>query len=436
MVKITEVTPGSLAESAGIRVGDRLVSVNGREVRDVLDYRFYLAEESVSLSLRRGEETLTADIKKELYGDIGLGFETPLMDEKQSCRNKCIFCFIDQLPRGMRKSLYFKDDDSRLSFLHGNYITLTNMTDADVDRIIEMRFSPINVSVHTMNPDLRVEMMHNKRAGEVLSYLPRLAEAGITLRAQIVLCRGINDGKELQLSMERLAALAPALDSVSIVPAGMTAHRDGLYPLTAYTRREARAVIRQVDRFAKKCLRRLGSRLFFCADELYLRADRALPRESYYEGYPQLDNGVGMLRSFREEFTLALADTSADCLAKPRRVTVATGEAAAPTLTALADAAARKIKGLSVEVRAIRNDFFGHSITVAGLLTGKDLLAQLKGSELGDVLLSPAATLRAGEDVFLCDMTRGELAESLGVSVIPVGADGAEFLSALLGERC
>ena len=436
MVKITEVTPGSLAESAGIRVGDRLVSVNGREVRDVLDYRFYLAEESVSLSLRRGEETLTADIKKELYGDIGLGFETPLMDEKQSCRNKCIFCFIDQLPRGMRKSLYFKDDDSRLSFLHGNYITLTNMTDADVDRIIEMRFSPINVSVHTMNPDLRVEMMHNKRAGEVLSYLPRLAEAGITLRAQIVLCRGINDGKELQLSMERLADLAPALDSVSIVPAGMTAHRDGLYPLTAYTRREARAVIRQVDRFAKKCLRRLGSRLFFCADELYLRADRALPRESYYEGYPQLDNGVGMLRSFREEFTLALADTSADCLAKPRRVTVATGEAAAPTLTALADAAARKIKGLSVEVRAIRNDFFGHSITVAGLLTGKDLLAQLKGSELGDVLLIPAATLRAGEDVFLCDMTRGELAESLGVSVIPVGADGAEFLSALLGERC
>ena len=436
MVTVTEIFPASPAERAGVLVGDVLLSIGGREVRDVLDYRFFLADETVTLSLLRDGSPYEVTIEKELYDDIGLGFSSPLMDEKQRCQNRCIFCFIDQNPKGLRESLYFKDDDSRLSFLHGNYVTLTNMTDADIDRIIEMRFSPVNVSVHTMNPALRVEMMRNKNAGRVLDYLPRLANAGITLHCQIVLCRGVNDGKELDYTMTELAALAPALDSVSVVPAGMTAYREGLYPLTPYTKEEARGVIRQVERFAAKCRKKLGASIFFCADELYLRAGKALPRESYYEGYPQLDNGVGMLRSFREEFTLALADTPADALVSFRRVTVATGEAAAPTLTALADAASRKIKGLSVEVRAIRNDFFGHSITVAGLLTGKDLLAQLKGEALGDELLIPASTLRAGEDVFLCDMTRSELAESLGVSVIPVGADGAEFLSALLGERC
>ena len=301
MVTVTEVTPRSRAAKRGIRAGDVLLAINGHEIRDVLDYRFYLAEETVRLSLRRGEKTFEKKIRKETYDDIGLSFETALMDKKQSCRNKCIFCFIDQLPRGMRDSLYFKDDDARLSFLHGNYITLTNLTDADIDRIIEMHISPINVSVHTTNPELRVRMMHNKRAGEVLSYLDRLAAAGITLRAQIVLCRGINDGEELVRSMHDLARLYPALDSVSVVPAGLTAHREGLYPLTAYTPEEAAGVIRTVEEFAAAHRAARGSRLVFAADELYLRAGLEIPPEDAYEGYPQIENGVGMLRSFYEE---------------------------------------------------------------------------------------------------------------------------------------
>ena len=430
MVRITELTEHSPAARAGITVGDTLVSIGGHEIRDVLDYRFYLAEECVTLSLLRDGAPYEVRIEKELYDDIGLGFETPLMDEKQRCQNRCIFCFIDQNPKGLRESLYFKDDDSRLSFLHGNYVTLTNMSDADIDRIIEMRFSPVNVSVHTMNPALRCEMMHNKNAGRVLEYLERLAGAGITLHCQIVLCRGVNDGQELDFTMQRLSALAPAIDSVSVVPAGMTAYRDGLYPLTPYSRREARGVIRQVERFARKCRRKLGARIFFCADELYLLAGRRLPRECDYEGYPQIENGVGMLRSLTEEVRQALEDLprTAD-----RRVTVATGVAAAPTLTRLCREVERSVKGLSVEVKTIRNDFFGHSITVAGLLTGRDLLAQLGGLELGDALLIPKATLRAGEDVFLCGMTLCELSESLGVPVIPVSSDGAELVSALAG---
>ncbi len=434
MVTITEVTVGSRAERAGISAGDVLVSVGGREIRDVLDYRFYLAEEKIRLSLLKdGKTPYEVLIEKETYDDIGLGFATALMDEKQSCRNKCVFCFIDQLPPGLRESLYFKDDDSRLSFLHGNYITLTNMTDRDIDRIVEMRFSPINISVHTANPELRVKMMRNKDAGRVLSYLPRLAAAGITLSCQIVLCRGLNDGEELDRSMQWLASLSPAVESVSIVPAGMTAYRDKLYPLTAYSRDEARAVIAQVDAFAERCLAERGSRIFFCADELYLRAGLPLPEESYYEGYPQLDNGVGMLRSLREEFFLALADAPRGALRKKREVTLVTGVAASSLMQELAAAASEKIKRLTVTVRTVKNDFFGHSITVAGLLTGRDIRAQLAGLPLGDEVLIPATTLRAGEDVFLCDMTRAELEESLAVPVTAVESDGYALLSALLG---
>ncbi len=433
MVEITELLEHSPATRAGIALGDFLVSIDGREIRDVLDYRFYLAETRVTLSLERDGKLYEVTIEKERYDDIGLGFASALMDDKQRCSNRCIFCFIDQNPKGLRESLYFKDDDSRLSFLHGNYVTLTNMTERDIERIIEMRFSPINVSVHTMNPTLRVEMMRNKNAGKVLEYLPRLAEAGITLHCQIVLCRGVNDASELELTMERLAALAPAIDSVSVVPAGMTAYRDGLYPLTPYTRREARGIIRQVERFAGKCRRRLGSRIFFCADELYLLAERRLPSERDYEGYPQIENGVGMLRSLIEETREALADA-------PRRlnrsVTVATGVAAAPTIRALCREAMRAVRGLSVTVAEIQNDFFGHSITVAGLLTGRDLQNQLKGKDLGQALLIPAATLRAGEEIFLCGMTLGELSQSLGVPVIPIANDGTALVRALLREPC
>lgn len=434
MVTVTEVAPRSRAARRGIRVGDVLVAINGHEIHDVLDYRFYLAEATVRLTLRRGEKTLVKKIRKETYDDIGLGFPTALMDKKQSCRNGCIFCFIDQLPRGMRDSLYFKDDDARLSFLHGNYITLTNLSDADIDRIIEMHISPINVSVHTTNPELRVRMMRNKRAGEVLAYLDRLAAAGITLRAQIVLCRGVNDGEELLRSMHDLSGLYPALDSVSVVPAGLTAHREGLYPLTAYTKEEAAGIVRAVEGFAAQHKEKTGSRLVFAADELYLRAGLSLPAEESYEEYPQIENGVGMLRSFYEE--------AMGCLTKldggpqePRRISVATGVAAAPMLRDIADAVAAKCKNLTSHVYEIKNRWFGESITVSGLLTGRDIAEQLAGCDLGERLLLPRNTLRAEGDLFLCGMSPTELEEALGVPITFVGEDGAAFVEALLFDQ-
>ncbi len=432
MVTVTEVTPRGRAAKRGIRVGDVLVAINGHEIRDVLDYRFYLAEETILLTLRRGEKTIKKKIRKETYDDIGLGFETALMDKKQSCRNKCIFCFIDQLPRGMRDSLYFKDDDARLSFLHGNYITLTNLTDADIDRIIEMHISPINVSVHTTNPELRVTMMKNKRAGEVLSYLDRLAAAGITLRAQIVLCRGVNDGEELMRSMHDLARLHPALDSVSVVPAGLTAHREGLYPLTAYTPEEAGEVIRAVESFAAAHREATGSRLVFAADELYLRAGLSVPSEEEYEGYPQIENGVGMLRSFYEEASEYLRDLVKE--PRPaRRVSVATGVAAGQMMRKIAAEAAEKHGNLTSCVYEIKNRYFGESITVSGLLTGRDIADQLRGRDLGDLLLLPRNTLRAEGDLFLCGMSPEELEAALCVPIVFIPEDGAAFAAALLG---
>ena len=333
MVKITEVLPHSRAASKGVCAGDMLISINGETITDVLDYRFHLASNIIKLTLLRGGEELTVTIHKQQYDDIGLDFETPLMDKKHTCANRCIFCFIDQLPEGLRDTLYFKDDDSRLSFLHGNYITLTNLRDADIDRIIRMHISPVNISVHTTNPELRVQMMKNKRAGEVLSYLKRLADAGITLCGQIVLCRGINDGEELTRSMHDLAQLHPALSSVSIVPAGLTKYRDGLYPLTAFSPEECAAVIAQVNQFGDACLNHYGSRLFFCADEFYIKAGLPLPDETYYEDYPQIENGVGMITSLESEMDFELTAPDFDeCYPTagrlPRRVTIATGMAA------------------------------------------------------------------------------------------------------------
>ena len=302
MVRITEIDPHGRAAKAGVQAGDDLVAINGNEIADVLDYRFYLAEQTVTLSLQRVGVSYTVTLHKGIYDDIGLEFETPLMDKKQCCANRCIFCFIDQLPKGLRPSLYFKDDDARLSFLHGNYITLTNMRDTDIDRIIKMHISPVNVSVHTTNPALRCEMMKNKRAGDVLAYLDKMAKAGIRLCGQIVLCRGVNDGAELTRSMEDLAKLHPAMSSVSIVPAGLTRYREGLYPLEPFTPEECRAVVAKVNAFGDKCERELGSRIFCCADEFYLKGEIPLPEEDYYGDYEQIENGVGMLRSLMAEF--------------------------------------------------------------------------------------------------------------------------------------
>ena len=431
MVKICAVAAHSLAEKKGIRTGDLLLAVNENAVRDVLDYRFYITEKKLVLRLSRAGEEYRVKMKKDEYDDIGLSFETPLMDEKHTCRNKCIFCFIDQMPKGYRDTLYFKDDDSRLSFLQGSYVTLTNMSDEDIDRIIKMRLSPLHVSVHTTNPGLRVQMMKNPRAGEVLSYLPRLAEAGITLCAQIVLCRGVNDGEELCRSLRDLKALYPALDSVSVVPAGLTCYREGLYPLTPFTKEECAEVVQTVENFAQACKRELGAYLFHASDEFYLGAGLALPDEDRYEGYPQLENGVGMLRSFTEDFHLALA--GAPRLTAPRTVTVATGEAASAQLTSLAAELMEREPLLSVTVHTVKNAFFGERITVAGLLTGQDYLAALKDKPLGDALLISRTSLRAEGDLFLCGMAKDDLQTALGVPVIPVENDGGAYLDALLG---
>ena len=435
MVKITGVEPKSRAERCGIISGDVLVSIDGNEICDVLDYRFYLAERSITLTLMRDGAEYSVSIKKGEYDDIGLDFETPLMDKKQTCKNGCIFCFIDQNPEGLRDTLYFKDDDSRLSFIHGNYITLTNMTDRDVARIIKMRFSPINVSVHTTNPDLRVKMMKNKRSGEVLRYLDDFKNAGLKMCGQIVLCRGINDGEELRRTLTDLAGYYPSMSSVAIVPAGLTKFRDKLYPLTDFTPEEAGAVIDMIDEIAEAHKNVHGERLFFAADEFYLKAGRPIPEAQYYEDYPQIENGVGMLRSLVDEFGMGISDVEELVRSKrtARRVSLVTGVASYPTLRSLCDKLTQICGNLQINIYKIVNHFFGETITVSGLLTGKDIYEQLKGEELGDELLIPANALRHGEDTFLCDMTLTELSDKLGVKITPVGSDGYELAGALLG---
>ena len=435
MVKITAVLPNSRAEKAGIQAGDILHSINFREIRDVLDYRFFLAERTVRLCFLRGEERHEVVIHKQEYDDVGLEFETPLMDEKHSCENRCIFCFIDQLPKGLRQTLYFKDDDSRLSFLHGNYITLTNLEERDIDRIIEMHISPVNISVHTTNPELRAKMMHNKRAGEVLSYMKCLADAGISLCGQIVLCKGLNDGQELERSMRDLSKLFPAMQSVSIVPAGLTRFREKLYPLEGFTKEDSAAVIAQVDAFAKEFEEKNGSRMFFCSDEFYLKAELPLPEESYYEGYPQIENGVGMITSLMTEFKCELEylDEYLENYSSPRHVSIATGVAAYDTIKAMAIELEARVEDLRVDVYKIINHFFGETITVSGLLTGKDVSEQLSGKDLGDLLLFPANALRADGDLFLDDMSPEELSERLGVAVSPSRDSGEGFICDVLG---
>ena len=435
MVKIEFVEKKSRAAKAGIVVGDVLCAINGREINDVLDYRFFLAEKEVTLTLLRNEKQIEVKIRKSQYDDIGLDFETPLMDKKHSCENKCIFCFIDQLPRGMRKTLYFKDDDSRLSFLHGNYITLTNLHDKDIDRIIEMHISPVNISVHTTNPELRVKMMHNKRAGEVLAYIKRLADAGISLCGQIVLCKGINDGEELERSLRDLSEFFPAMQSVSIVPAGLTRYREKLYPLELFTKEEASAVIDTVNSFGDKMMAEHGIRMFYPADELYLKAERALPDESYYDGYPQIENGVGMITSALAEFydELNYIDEYIDEVKLPRKVSVVTGVAAYPMVASMARALEEKVSGLEVNVYEVTNNFFGETITVAGLLTAKDIIEQTHGKDLGETLFFPENALRADGDMFLDDVSPEELSEKLGVTAIAGHNDGALFIKDLLG---
>ena len=440
MVKITDVYAGSRADKRGVKPSDILTHINENEINDVLDYRFYLAEREVTLKLQRDGEEYQVTIKKGEYDDIGLDFETPLMDKKHSCKNGCIFCFIDQNPDGLRESLYFKDDDSRLSFIHGNYITLTNMTDKDIARIVKMRFSPINISVHTTNPELRVKMMKNKRSGEVLRYLNDFKNAGLNMCGQIVLCRGINDGAELERSLHDLSEYYPEMTSVAVVPAGLTKFRDKLFPLTDFTPDEAGDIIDLIDRFGEENLKKHGSRIVFAADEFFLKSGREIPETEYYEDYPQIENGVGMLRSFMDEFGMAFDDIeeikkSFEARSEVREVSVVTGVAAYPMLLAMSEKIMQIVPNLKINVYKIVNNFYGESITVSGLLTGKDIYEQLKDVSLGEEIFVPASALRQGDDDFLCGMKRLELEEKLGVKTTPASSDGYEFLELVTGCR-
>ncbi|MGE4354065.1 MAG: DUF512 domain-containing protein [Oscillospiraceae bacterium] len=417
-----------------VSVGDALLSINGRELTDVLDYKFYSYESNLHLKLRRknGEE-YSVSVQKDEGEDLGLSFETYLMDKARSCSNHCLFCFVDQLPRGMRRTLYFKDDDARLSFLTGNYITLTNLSEREIRRICDMRISPINISVHAVDPALRARLLGNPLGAEGMTIIRRFAKAGITMNCQIVCCPGINDGAELQRSMEALSVLYPNVYSVSIVPVGLTKHRERLFKLTPFDAHTAGETIDLVETFGETCLNKRGSRIFFCADEFYLKAKREIPPYEAYEDFSQLENGVGMLRLLAYEFMDEL-DFTEPGEGKKAEFSIATGVSAAPFLESLMLTAANKCGKIKGRVYPIVNDFFGHTINVAGLVTGKDLIAQLQGKNLGARLLIPQNMMRHGERVFLDDVTLTELESTLGVPVRPVMQDGADLLYAMLGN--
>ena len=431
---IKAVEPGSIAEELELVPGDVLVSVNGQPVGDVLDYHYLINEEYLEILVRKADgEEWELEIEKEYEEDLGIEFENGLMDDYRSCSNKCIFCFIDQLPKGMRKTLYFKDDDSRLSFLQGNYVTLTNMSDADVERIITYRLEPVNISFQTMNPELRCRMLQNRFAGDALKKAQRFYEAGIVMNGQIVLCKGINDGAELESSIEKLSRYLPYLQSVSVVPVGLTEHREGLYPLEPFTREDAQKVLEQIHRWQDRLYREQGTHFIHAGDEWYLLAGQELPKAENYDGYLQLENGVGMVRLFREELAEALAERRNDEPAAARKVTIATGMLAAPILQEAADQIEAVYPGIKLQVIPVENHFFGERITVAGLLTGQDLKEQLSGRNLGEELLLTENMFRDGEDVFLDDMTAAELSGALQVPVTIVKSDGKAFLEAVLG---
>lgn len=431
-VIISAVDAASVCAKKGLCAGDTLISINGHEINDVLDYRFYLQEKKLQIAyLDSRGKAKRIKLKKDVFDDIGLSFETYLMDEQHTCSNNCIFCFVHQMPKGMRKTLYVKDDDTRMSFLFGSYVTLTNLSEHDVQRIIDMHISPVNVSVHTMNPSLRVEMMKNKNAGECLKILPRLAAAGIELNTQLVLCPGINDGPELEFSLRELEKLLPSLRSIAAVPVGLTKFREHLPHLEPYRKDTARAVIETMDAFGEKCMARYGRRVAYCADEFYLNAELPLPDSSYYDDFPQLENGVGLWKSLETEFTDALSDCDAP-ETSPFSASIATGVAAYPLMVSLKKRFLERYPCAELDVYYIENDFFGHSVTVAGLITAQDLIAQLKDSELHGRLLIPSVMLKSDEDVFLDDYTVSDVEKALQVRICVTENNGASLLQCIM----
>ena len=438
--QIRSVEAGSIAQEMGIEAGDSLLAINGEEVEDIFDYQYLIQDEYIEVLIRKpSQEEWLLEIDKEYEEDLGLIFENGLMDDYRSCCNKCIFCFIDQMPPGMRETLYFKDDDSRLSFLQGNYVTLTNLSDRDVERIIRYHLSPINISFQTTNPQLRCRMLNNRFAGEALKKADRFFEAGIEMNGQIVLCKGINDGEELEKSLRDLSRYLPYLRSVSVVPVGLSRYREGLYPLQPFTKEDAKKVLEQIHRWQKELFDRYGLHFVHASDEWYILAGQELPDEDNYDGYLQLENGVGMLRLLMEEFRDSLRQLEengamARWQGKKREVSAVTGRISAPYIRRMADRLEEKFPGLTVHLYPIRNDFFGEQITVTGLLTGQDIIAQLKGKELGEELLLPVNVLRSGENVLLDDVTTQDISKALQVPVNIVKSSGYDFRETILGR--
>lgn len=433
-ISIDLVLPGSIAEEAGIEKGDVLLSINGEKIKDIFDYRFLITEDNLLLEIKKQDgELWEIEIEKDEYEDIGIEFENSMLDDAKSCTNQCIFCFIDQLPKGMRHTLYFKDDDSRLSFLMGNYVTLTNMREDDIDRIIKYKMSPINVSIHTTNPDLRVKMLKNRFAGEIMAKVKRLVCAGITVNCQIVLCRGINDGKELDRSISELGELHPGIGSISVVPVGITRHRSGLEPLIPFDGDASLKVIKQVETWQKFFMEKLGTRLVYLADEFYIMAGQKIPDYEEYEDFPQIENGVGLIAQLKHEFEEVFSNLKQYKMDKSREVSIATGVSTYYYIHDMAKMLENKFENLKVNVYEIKNRFFGDNVTVAGLLTGSDLVEQLKEKELGDELLISSSMLKSDEDILLDDYTIQMLEDGLGVNITPVKTAGKDFVEKILG---
>lgn len=432
---IKYVDPGSIADALELQPGDRLLSVNGNEIEDIFDYEYYVDSPSLTLLVEKPDgEQWELEVEND-YQDLGITFENGLMSDYKSCTNQCIFCFIDQMPPGMRDTLYFKDDDSRLSFLQGNYVTLTNMKEHDIQRIIEFKLAPINISVHTTNPKLRCEMLHNRFAGESLKKIDTLFEAGIPMNGQIVLCPGINDGKELERTIRDLTKYIPCMESVSVVPVGLSKFRQGLYPLQAFDRESAQAALEIIEGWQKKIYQEHGIHFIHASDEFYILAERELPECERYDGFPQLENGVGMLRLLDMEVQEALhmVEEEFEGEAEPERISIATGLLAAPYLEKQADRIMKQYPQVEIKIFPIRNEFFGEQITVAGLITGQDLVKQLSGQDLGDRLLLPVCMFRSGEETFLDDMTREQVQKALQVPIHIVKSSGQDLVGAVLG---
>jgi putative radical SAM enzyme (TIGR03279 family) len=431
---ISKVLPGSIAEEMGLEIGDAITKVNNEPIEDIFDFQFLMQDEYVEVTVltKDGEEAVL-EIDKEYDEDLGVEFENGLMDDYRSCSNKCIFCFIDQMPKGMRETLYFKDDDSRLSFLQGNYVTLTNMSEHDIERIIKYRLEPINVSFQTTNPELRCMMLHNRFAGDALQKARRLYEAGIQMNGQVVLCKGVNDGKELARTISDLYEYLPVVQSVSVVPVGLSKYRDGLYPLEPFEKEDAEAVIDLIETWQKKAFEEFGLHFIHASDEWYVLADRELPEEERYDGYLQLENGVGMLRLMLNEFHQRLEELKkGGFVPTPEKVTLATGRLVYPYIKKMANRIMEVYPQMDLQVVAIRNDFFGERITVSGLLTGQDIIAQCKVLDLGHRLILPGNVLRSGEEVFLDDYTLTQVRETLGTQIDIVEGSGKSFVDTVL----